>query len=92
VNLAEKDLTLEGYNPAVWATTFDYHNHPFDLAPNTVEAVRANTAALIKRLPPETWERDAQHKTNATHLHEHSTSPHAVVPEGTASSGVEAAP
>ena len=81
---AEKDLTLEGYNPAVWATMFDYHNHPFDLALNTVEAVRANTAALIKRLPPETWERHVQHKTKgrysaydwlrtyATHLHEHS--------------------
>jgi DinB superfamily len=29
---AETNLILEGYNPALWATAFDYYNHPFDLA------------------------------------------------------------
>ena len=80
---AEKDLMLEGYNPDTWATTFAYHDHPLDLALRTVEAVRANTSALIRRLPAEAWTRDAEHRTKgrysagdwlrtyATHLHEH---------------------
>jgi hypothetical protein len=80
---AEKDLLLEGYNPDVWATTFDYHSHPLDVAVRTIEAVRANTAALIRRLPDAVWERDARHKTKgrysaqdwlrtyAAHLTEH---------------------
>ncbi len=81
---AEEDLRLEGYDPDRWAATFDYHTHPLDLALKTVEAVRANTAALIRRLPAGAWEREAAHKTKgrysasdwlrtyATHLHEHS--------------------
>lgn len=81
--VAERDLTLEGYDQDRWATTFAYHDHPFDLALRTVEVVRANTAALIRRLPAEAWERDAAHRTKgrysardwlrvyAAHLHDH---------------------
>lgn len=81
---AERDSRLEGYDPDRWAATFDYHGHPLDLALKTVQAVRANTAALVRRLPAAVWERGAVHKskgrysatdwlrTYATLLHEHS--------------------
>jgi hypothetical protein len=80
---AENDLLLEGYNQDMWATMFDYHSHPLDVALRTIEAVRANTAALIRRLPDAVWERDARHRTKgrysardwlrtyAVHLEEH---------------------
>ena len=79
----ESDLTLDNYDQDRWATDFDYHAHPFDAALATVEAVRANTLPLLRRLPARAWERVHQHKkkgpytatdwlrTYAVHLHEH---------------------
>ncbi|MEK7387680.1 MAG: DinB family protein, partial [candidate division NC10 bacterium] len=37
------------------------HSHPLEPALATVEAVRANTAALIRRLPDEAWAREGRH-------------------------------
>lgn len=79
----EPDLSLDNYDQDRWAIEFDYHAHPFDAALATVEAVRANTAPLIRRLPVATWARVHHHKTYgrytpedwlrtyAVHLHEH---------------------
>jgi DinB family protein len=79
----EHDLSLDNYDQDRWAVEFDYHAHPLDAALATVEAVRANTAPLLRRLSPERWQRVHQHKTYgrytaenwlrtyAVHLHEH---------------------
>jgi hypothetical protein len=79
----ERDLSLDNYDQDRWAIEFDYHAHPLEAALATVEAVRANTAPLIRRLPDAAWERVHQHKTRgrytatdwlktyAVHLHEH---------------------
>jgi hypothetical protein len=79
----ERDLSLDNYDQDRWAIEFDYHAHPLDAALATVEAVRANTAPLIRRLPAAAWERVHHHKTKghytatdwlrtyAVHLYEH---------------------
>jgi hypothetical protein len=58
---AEKDPVIMGYDPDNWATQFDYHNHPLDIALATVEAVRANTAALVSRFPDKVWSKEGRH-------------------------------
>ncbi len=52
---AEPDPKILGYDQAHWAIALDYHAAPLEPALATVEAVRANTAALLKRLPEKTW-------------------------------------
>ena len=59
--IAEKEPVIIGYDPDNWASRFDYHSHPIELALATIEAVRANTAALLGRLPEEAWERAGTH-------------------------------
>ncbi len=61
VLVAETQPTILGYNQERWAMTLDYHNHPTGPALATVDAVRANTAALIRRLPDEAWLRTGTH-------------------------------
>ncbi len=80
---AEKEPLILGYDPGNWAATFDYANHPFEAALATVEAVRANTTPLLRRLPDATWEKAATHTESgrytgadwlriyAAHLEEH---------------------
>jgi DinB family protein len=58
---AEADPVILGYDEAGWARRFDYHNHPIEAALVLVEAVRANTAALIRRLPEDAWQRVGRH-------------------------------
>jgi hypothetical protein len=58
---AEPDPVVVGYDEAEWARRFDYHRHPLEPALATVEAVRANTVALLRRLPEETWNRAGRH-------------------------------
>lgn len=81
--LCEKDPLIVGYDQDVWARTLDYHAHPADLALATVDAVRANTAALLRTLPAEAWTRAGRHtesgaysseqwmRSYAEHLHVH---------------------
>ena len=59
--VAEKDPVIVGYDQDVWAGVFDYHSHPLEPALATVEAVRANTLALIRRLLDEAWTRAGRH-------------------------------
>ena len=58
---AEPEPVVLDYNEAQWAVAFDYHAHPLDLALATVDAVRANTLALLRRLPEATWTRVGRH-------------------------------
>jgi len=59
--VAERDAVIQGYDENAWAVRFDYHNHPLEAALAVVEAVRASTAALIRRLPEEAWAREGHH-------------------------------
>ncbi|MGH7353772.1 MAG: DinB family protein [Candidatus Rokuibacteriota bacterium] len=59
--VAEPTPVIQGYDQERWAVTFDYHRHPMAPALATVEAVRANTAALIRRLPDSAWAREGTH-------------------------------
>jgi hypothetical protein len=58
---AEEEPVILGYDPENWARAFDYENHPLEAALATVEAVRANTAALVRRLPDDVWDKAAMH-------------------------------
>ena len=58
---AEKEPLILGYDQDTWAREFDYHGHPVELALATVEAVRANTTALLRRLPEGAWLREGRH-------------------------------
>ncbi len=81
--LAEPQPAIEAYDENEWARRFDYHAHPLDLALDTVKAVRANTTALLRRLPDEAWERAGTHsqsgrysaedwlRSYAAHTHNH---------------------
>jgi DinB superfamily len=59
--VSEPNPVIQGYDEAQWARDFDYHAHPFDVALATVDAVRANTTALIRRLPDEAWRKEGRH-------------------------------
>jgi DinB family protein len=58
---SEKDPVIQGYDEAQWARDFDYHAHPLDIALATVDAVRANTTALLQRLPEGAWSKVGRH-------------------------------
>ena len=59
--VGEKNAVLLGYDQDGWAVVFDYHRHPLEPALALVEAIRANTIALIRRLPAEAWGREGRH-------------------------------
>ena len=59
--VAEKDPVILGYDQDRWATTFDYHSHPLEPALAAVDAVRANTVALLRRLPADAWAKEGRH-------------------------------
>jgi hypothetical protein len=59
--LTAENPVIVGYDPDTWAREFDYANHPLDAALATVEAVRANTAPILRRLPEEAWGREGTH-------------------------------
>jgi len=54
-------VTIVGYDENLWARTYDYHAHDVELAFRTVEAVRANTVALLRRLPDSAFGRMGRH-------------------------------
>src|SRR5437667_10685838 len=59
--LAEPKPVIVGYDQDRWAMTFDYHAHPLELALATVEAVRANTLPLLKRMTDKDWQKTGRH-------------------------------
>jgi uncharacterized damage-inducible protein DinB len=58
---AEESPLIVGYDQAKWARVFDYHSAPLAPALAVAESVRANTAALLKRLPDEKWSASGKH-------------------------------
>ena len=65
---AEPDpVVIQGYDEAEWARRFDYHSHPLEPALAVVEAVRANTLALLRRLPEDAWQRGGRHTDSGTY-------------------------
>ena len=59
--LTEPDPVIHGYDEAQWARDLDYHAHSLDAALLAVDGVRANTAALIRRLPDSAWSKVGRH-------------------------------
>ena len=47
--VGESSPVIAGYDQDCWAATFDYHRHPIEPALAVIDAVRANTVALIRR-------------------------------------------
>jgi hypothetical protein len=59
--LAEPEPLIVGYDQDRWAQVFDYHEQPMELSLAVIDAVRAATAALLRRLPEEAWSREGRH-------------------------------
>lgn len=59
--MAEPEPTIIGYDQARWARVFDYHALPLAPALAVVDAVRALTAALLRQLPDDAWNRSGRH-------------------------------
>jgi hypothetical protein len=59
--LAEKDPVMVAYDPMHWAQEFVYAEHPLEPALVTVEAVRANTAPILRRLTDGQWLKAGRH-------------------------------
>ena len=59
--LAEKEPVLIGYDQDVWARTLDYQTHPVDAAFATIDAVRANTVPLLRRLTTDDLAKTGRH-------------------------------
>lgn len=65
--LAEAEPLIVGYDENVWARTFDYHAHDVELAFHTIGAVRANTAACLRRLPESAFNKVGRHTHSGTY-------------------------
>ena len=59
--VAEDNATILGYDPDAWARKFAYHDHPLDAALLAVEAVRANTVPILRRMSDEDWASGGTH-------------------------------
>jgi DinB superfamily len=59
--LTEKQPLIVGYDENEWARRHAYHAHDPELALRTIEVVRANTAALLRRLPDSAFGRTGTH-------------------------------
>ena len=59
--LAEQEPVIEGYDQDRWARQLDYHTLPLEPALATVEAVRANTVPILKRMTDPDWRRIGRH-------------------------------
>lgn len=57
----EESPMIQGYDEAEWAKRLDYHSLPIEPALATVDAVRANTTALLRRLPESVWSSEGKH-------------------------------
>jgi hypothetical protein len=65
--MADKDPVIAGYDQDDWAIRFDYHTHPVAAALSAVEAVRANTVPLLRRLTDASWSKVGRHSQSGTY-------------------------
>jgi hypothetical protein len=68
--LAEEDPLIVGYDQARWARVLDYDSAPMEPALALVDAVRANTAALLRRLPADAWSASGKHTESGSYTAE----------------------
>jgi hypothetical protein len=59
--ICEKEPIVLGYDQDAWAVKLDYTGHPAEAALAVVDAVRANTIAMLERLDDTIWDRTATH-------------------------------
>jgi uncharacterized damage-inducible protein DinB len=59
--LAEEDATLAVYDEAEWAQKLSYQTQDRELAIALFRTLRTSTAALLRLLPTEAWERTSNH-------------------------------
>lgn len=59
--IAEEQPTLEIYDEATWAKNLAYSTQARDRALDLFKAQRRSTAALLRTLSPQQWERTAMH-------------------------------
>ncbi|MDR7544185.1 MAG: DinB family protein [Armatimonadota bacterium] len=59
--IAQPGTMLVGMDVGRWAQTMAYPAQPLAEAVELLRAVRASTAALLRRVPPATWEQTGTH-------------------------------
>lgn len=59
--VSEPEPLIVGYDQDRWASAFDYHSCSPELALDAVEAVRANTVPLLRRLDEAAWAKIGRH-------------------------------
>jgi len=65
--LSDPDPVIAGYDENRWARDLDYHALPIEPALATVDAVRANTVPLLRRLPESAWARAGRHTESGSY-------------------------
>jgi hypothetical protein len=68
--LAEPQPVIQGYDQDRWAQVLDYHTLPLEPALATVEAVRANTVPVLRRMTDTEWQRLGQHTESGSYAAE----------------------
>ncbi len=58
---AEPSPVIRAFDENRWARAVDYHALPAESALGVVEALRAHTEALLRRMPDDAWERAGTH-------------------------------
>ena len=61
---AESAPVIVGYDEALWADVFAYHDRPIEPAFAVIDAVRASTADLIINLTEVQWAKVGRHTTS----------------------------
>jgi len=65
--LAEPAPLIVGYDENRWAQVFDYHAQDVEGAFATIDAVRANTVALLRRLPDGAFGKVGRHTDSGSY-------------------------
>ncbi|PYQ15769.1 MAG: hypothetical protein DMF80_07685 [Acidobacteria bacterium] len=68
--VAEKEPVIVGYDQDEWARRFDYHSFPLEPALRTVDAVRATTTVLLRKLPEAAWRKEGRHSESGRYTAE----------------------
>jgi hypothetical protein len=68
--LAERQPRIDGYDQDEWARGFDYHAQPLELALATIDALRAQTTFLLRRLPEAAWDHEGTHSQHGRYTAE----------------------